>query len=199
MPRLFTSVPLPTAIADQLARFREPLPGARWLDPADYHITLCFAGDIDNRTADELAHSLARIEAYGFDLTLKGFGVFGGGDPRLLWAGIAPSPLLERLYQANERAARAAGLQPQRRAFKPHVTVARLRHARRDPIARFLQRHAVAESAPFEVDRFHLMSSKPHKGGGPYVIEQTFPLIGVLPDGEFGGAGDDWDSWSNTH
>lgn len=52
MPRLFTGIELPEDLRDDLADMEQPLPGARWIDTDDMHITLRFVGDIDNRTAD---------------------------------------------------------------------------------------------------------------------------------------------------
>jgi 2'-5' RNA ligase len=189
MPRLFTAIPLPATVVEQLSRFREPLPGARWLESENYHLTLRFAGDVDNSTASEFADNLARIQLHGFELQLVGFGVFGGDDPRVLWAGVSASPALDGLQRANEIAARAAGLPPERRHFKPHVTIARFTSTRLQAVSRFLGRHAGAVSPPFHVDRFLLMSSKPRTGGGPYVIEEEYPLLGYNWDDD-----DDYDN-----
>ena len=61
MPRLFTAIRLPADIAMQLARFKTPLPGARWVEPADYHLTLRFLGDVEIPIAREFADNLSRI------------------------------------------------------------------------------------------------------------------------------------------
>ena len=54
MPRLFTGLEIPAEIAAELSQHRGGLPGARWVDPANYHITLRFIGDIDQATARDL-------------------------------------------------------------------------------------------------------------------------------------------------
>ncbi|MET0431397.1 MAG: 2'-5' RNA ligase family protein, partial [Hyphomicrobium sp.] len=74
MPRLFTAIELPDEICDELYRLRTPLPGARWMKPENYHITLRFAGDIGNVEAREFIANLARIEPDGFELKLSGLG-----------------------------------------------------------------------------------------------------------------------------
>lgn len=178
MPRLFTGIEVPDPVREALSRLRQPLPGARWIDPENYHITLRFAGDVDNRMAAEFAHALDEIETEAFELRFSGTGTFGGSDPRSLWARIEPSPDLEALMRAHERAARAAGLQPETRKFKPHVTMARLRNTSVEAVARYLQRHGAFRTEPFPVSRFALFSSKPQVGGGPYVIEETYTLLG---------------------
>ena len=176
MPRLFTAVELPEALRERLSNLEAPLPGARWVHEDNLHITLRFAGDIDNRIADEFASALAGIEQDPFSLRLTGLGAFGGNDPRVLYANVAPSAALDAMARAHERAARNAGLPAEGRTFKGHVTLARLRHARPDTVARFLQRHGAFRSEPFAVTRFVLLSSRPKTGGGPYVEEEVFPL-----------------------
>lgn len=178
MPRLFTAIELPEGLREDLSALEAPLPGAVWTHEDNLHITLRFAGDIDNRTADEFAGELAHIELDAFSLHINGVGAFGGNDPRIIYASVAPCPQLEALARANERAARNAGLAAETRSFKPHVTLARLRRGRGEAVARFLQRHARFTSRPFAVTRFTLMSSRPKTGGGPYVEEASYPLRG---------------------
>ncbi|MGE0629955.1 MAG: RNA 2',3'-cyclic phosphodiesterase [Hyphomicrobiaceae bacterium] len=178
MPRLFTAIELPDEIIDHLSDLQQPLPGARWIDPGDFHITLRFAGDIDGRAAREFRYMLAQIEVDAFELRLETLGTFGGNDPRAVWAGVSLNPDLEALARANERAARAAGLAPETRAYKPHVTLARLRNTPPEIVARYLQRIGAFRSEPFVVTRFVLLSSKPRVGGGPYVEEESYPLRG---------------------
>ena len=182
MPRLFTGIELPDAIKEQLAALDQPLPAAKWVDADDLHITLRFFGDVSARMADELAALLAEIEVDAFELTLQGLGTFGGHDPRVIWAGVADSPGLETLARANERAARAAGLAAEPRAFKAHVTLARLRGTPPDLVARALGRIGAFRSARFPISRFVMYSSKPKVGGAPYLVDAAFPLRGAYFD-----------------
>lgn len=178
MLRLFTGIEIPSGIAQHLAMIREDLPGARWIDPGDFHITLRFAGDIDYRTADELAETLAQIRAPAMTLQLQGIGLFGGNQPRALWADLKHLPALFDLQRRHERAARQSGLLPDSRKYTPHVTIARLRGTRPGAVARFLEAHGAFTTQPFPVKRFVLFSSRPGHGGGPYVVEESYPLGG---------------------
>lgn len=178
MPRLFTALEIPDDIKAELYRLHLPLPGARWMKPEDYHLTLRFAGDIDTAHAREFADNIASIEADVFELRLSGLGAFGGNDPSSVFAEVAPSPQLEALAKAHEKAARNAGLAPDKRAFKPHVTLARLKNSQSQAVARYLTRFGGYRSEPFFVSHVALMSSKPGVGGGPYGIEEIFPLRG---------------------
>ncbi len=155
---------------------RSGLSGARWIDPENYHLTLRFIGDVDGPTARDFTHALGEIVAAPFELRLNGLGSFGGGKPRAIFAGIAPSEELETLRRANERAARDAGLPPEGRNFKPHVTLARLRRARADTVAAYLERQGGIGPQAFTVSRFVLYSSRNSVGGGPYVVEAAYSL-----------------------
>jgi 2'-5' RNA ligase len=188
MARLFTGIEIPDHIRDALAVLRQPLPGARWIDPAHFHITLRFAGDVDGRTARDLADLLAEVRGRAFELRLQGLGTFGGAEPRSIWAGVAPSDDLARLARAHERAARAAGLQPEGRTFRPHVTLARLSSSREEAVARFLGRNGAFRTEPFFVSRFVLFSSRPFVGGGPYGVEEAFMLDGGIDEESLAGA-----------
>jgi RNA 2',3'-cyclic 3'-phosphodiesterase len=179
MPRLFTAIEVPSEIADDLHHVHLPLPGARWIKPESYHITLRFIGDVSNSDAREFAANISRIEPDGFELRLAGVGVFGGDDPHAVWAAVEPNVKLEELAKLHEKAARAARLPPETRPFKPHVTLARLKHSSAEAVARFLTRYGSYRSEPFFVARTVLMSSKPMSGGGPYGIEDRFPMRGM--------------------
>ena len=185
MPRLFTAIELPEEVQDLLAELEQPLPGAKWVDTGNLHLTLRFFGDVNGGAARDLEAELNGVDTDAFEIHLTGLGVFGGDDPRVLWAGVSPSPALDALARAHERAARNAGLPPEKRPFKAHVTLARLRGASPAQAASYLSQRGMFKTAPFFVGRAVLLSSKPLVGGGPYVIEATYPLRG--------GYDGDWD------
>ena len=176
MPRLFTALEIPQEISTLLSLTRGGLSGARWIDPENYHLTLRFVGDIDAPTADEIAGSLARIVRPGFTLRLDRLDVFGGSKPRSLFAAPAASDELNQLQYEHERIMQRIGLKPEGRKFSPHVTLARLRRVRAGDAARFLAERGDFSSPLFRVERFVLMSSRDSTGGGPYVIEESYPL-----------------------
>src|SRR3954469_20761201 len=96
MPRLFTGLEIPSDVRQSLSMMRGGLPGARWIDPENYHITLRFIGDVDDVIAHEVAWMLGKVKRNAFDLKLEGLNSFGGRKPRALVASIAPtSPLIE--------------------------------------------------------------------------------------------------------
>jgi 2'-5' RNA ligase len=182
MPRLFSAIEIPRSIAERLTTLRSGLSGARWIDPENYHLTLRFIGDVDGATARDFTNALGGIDVPPFELRLRGLGSFGGNKPRAIFADLAPSESLDSLRRANERAAREAGLPPEGRNFKPHVTLARLRGARADAVAAYLERQGGVVAEPFTVNRFVLYSSRNSVGGGPYVIEAAYDLDGANGD-----------------
>src|SRR3979409_991610 len=96
MPRLFTGLEIPAEIGQTLSNLRGGLPGARWIDPENYHVTLRFIGDIDGASANEIASMLFRVNRKPFDVTLQGLSSFGGRKPRAVVASVVPSrPLIE--------------------------------------------------------------------------------------------------------
>src|SRR5205085_1902113 len=84
MPRLFTGLEIPSEIAQHLASLRGGLPGARWIDPENYHSTLRFIGDVDDVTAHEVASLLGRVHRHRFELRIEDLTSFGGRRPRAL-------------------------------------------------------------------------------------------------------------------
>ncbi|HMN87232.1 MAG TPA: RNA 2',3'-cyclic phosphodiesterase [Bauldia sp.] len=176
MPRLFTGIEIPAEIGERLALLRGGLPGARWIDRENYHLTLRFIGDIDMRSADEIADALSRVSRAGFTLRLDGIGSLGTRKPHAVVATVEGSrPLLE-LQAEHERLIQRIGLPAEQRKFTPHVTLARLRGAHPGDIATYLSVRGGFAAGPFPVTRFVLFSSRDSVGGGPYIIEEAYPL-----------------------
>jgi 2'-5' RNA ligase len=176
MPRLFTALEIPRNAAMSLSLLRGGLPGARWIDVENYHITLRFIGDVDGRTADEVVDRLDRIDRPEFSLTLNGIGSFGSKKPHSIWAGVSAAPELYALQAEIERICQRIGLPPDPRKFTPHVTLARLKASRVEDVVHYLGGRGDFQTTPFGIGRFVLLSSRDSVGGGPYLTEEVFPL-----------------------
>ncbi|KAF0224341.1 MAG: hypothetical protein FD176_1277 [Rhodospirillaceae bacterium] len=160
MIRLFVGLALPSDLAARLAALAGGIPGARWVAAHNLHVTLRFIGAVDEGMAEDLHHRLRAIHGPAFDLRLDGFGTFGGGKPRALWAGIAAHAELDSLQIRIEQAARDVGLAAETRKFTPHVTLAWLKAAPPERIAAFLAHHspfvALLPVTGFTLYRSHL-------------------------------------------
>jgi 2'-5' RNA ligase len=181
MIRLFTALEIPSDLADTLALLRGGLPGARWIDAENYHITLRFIGDIDDALANEVALILGQVRRACFDLRLGSLTSFGGRKPRALVASVDPSPALTELQAEQERLMQRIGLEPEGRKFTPHVTLARLRDSSSRQVADYLATRGLFQSRSFPVSRFVLYSSRSSVGGGPYLAEAAYPLTAREP------------------
>lgn len=177
MLRLFTGIEIPAAIGEQLSYLRGGLPGARWIDRDNYHLTLRFIGDVGMDVAEEIAAGLARVRRPAFTLTLRDVSTLGTRKPHAVVARTAPSPPLFELQSELERVMQRLGLPPETRKFTPHVTLARLRGAVSRDIATYLTLRGGFSAGPFPVDRFVLFSARNSVGGGPYVVEEAYPLV----------------------
>jgi 2'-5' RNA ligase len=176
MPRLFAGLEIPEEVGHTLSMLRGGLPGARWIDPEDYHVTLRFIGDIDAVSANEIASMLFRVNRKPFEVTVQGLQSFGGKKPRAVVASVLPSRPLIELQAELERLMRRLGFEPEGRKFTPHITLARLREATNQDVADYLSMRGYFPSKTFTAQRFVLFSARASTGGGPYVVEDSYAL-----------------------
>src|SRR5436309_2665116 len=122
MPRGFGGLAIPREVGQTLALLRGGLPGARWIDPENYHITLRFIGDIDDRLALEIAQLLDGVKRRSFDVRFGTLTSFGGRKPRAIVVGVEPIQPLVELQAELERLMQRLGLEPEGRKFTPSVS-----------------------------------------------------------------------------
>ena len=178
MLRLFVGVEFPPELKLRLSLLETALPGARWIDPGNLHLTLRFIGEITEDVAADVDEALAQLRARRFSLQLAGTGVFGGNRPHTLWVGVERDPDLISLHDKIELALIRIGLAPEPRRFAPHVTLARLRDPVLDALGHFLAAHARFRADPLPVEQFSLVASFPTKAGSVYEDQADYPLIG---------------------
>ena len=176
MPRIFIGVEIPAEVVSALAGLRGGLPGARWIDPENYHLTLRFIGDVDDAVARDVMQMLGGVTRRPFEISLNGVDQFGGKKPRAVFVAVAANGPLAELQAELERILQRIGLPPEQRKFTPHVTLARLRDSSSRDVADYLAVRGAFKSPPFPITRFILFSSRTSTGGGPYVIEAAYPL-----------------------
>lgn len=176
MHRLFVAIRPPQPILDLLIDAMDDSPDFRWQDEEQLHLTLRFVGEVDRPVADDLAAALGRIRSERFSVRIWGVGRFEQRNSGALWAGVEPREPLGALAAKVERACLAVGLEPERRAFHPHITLARWKGRRTRELASFLERRRGLASDPFEVDRFVLFESRLSRHGAHYEEAASYPL-----------------------
>jgi len=176
MLRLFVGINFPPELKLRLSVLCSGLPGAKWVDPGNFHLTLRFIGEIGEDVAADVDDALARLRARRFTLQIAGTGVFGD-KPRSLWAGIERSPELVGLRDKIEQALIRVGLPPEPRKFAPHITLARLRDPPLDKLHDFLTAHACFQTDPLAVEGFSLIASFQTKAGSIYEDQADYPLL----------------------
>jgi 2'-5' RNA ligase len=176
--RLFVALDMPWSVREQLAALSgSGIPGARWVPPENFHLTLRFIGDIPGHVARDVDDALLALRAKGFALTLTGMGTFAkGGISSALWVGVERTPALDHLRSKIETALQRCGLEPERRKFQPHVTLARLDNPAEGKVAAFVQAHNLFRSAPIPVEHFTLFSSLLCKDHAVYTPEAEYEL-----------------------
>lgn len=176
MHRLFVALRPPREIRARLLGLMGGVPGARWQDDDQLHLTLRFIGEVDARTAEDAAAALASVHAPPLDLQLSGCGMFDTrGKPNAIWAGVAPREPLAALHRKVDQALIRAGLEPERRAYQPHITLARLPGSA-GPVDRLLADHTALTSPLFCIAHMTLYESSLGHGGAVYEPVERYPL-----------------------
>ena len=175
--RLFVGLELPWELRERLALLGGGLPGARWVPSENYHLTLRFIGDTPAHRAEEIDHTLAALRAPAFSLSLAGIGTFHkGGRTTAIWARVERNPELDHLQSKIENALQRAGLEPERRRFAPHVTLARLDGSAEHKVAEFVQTRNLFRAEPVAIHHFTLFSSRLGKEQSVYTAEAEYAL-----------------------
>ncbi len=178
--RVFFALTPPQALRDAAAQLAARLaarPGGsavRWTPPENYHITLCFLGNVANEKIAELegcvAEALAGAEPFAFQLGApRAFP--SAARPRVVVLPPAPEAPLGELAQRVQRGVQQSGVRPGRDAFSAHLTLGRLR-ARRLPE---LEAPAPAAEA-WRADSVTLLRSDLGESGPDYHALATIPL-----------------------
>lgn len=178
MIRAFAALAIPEAVHHDLAILQHGLPVPRSVPPESFHLTLVFLGEIPGDQLDDVHLAFGRIAAPGFEVGLRGLGIFGGSRQRAAYVGAAPSPALDHLQAKVETAARSAGVPIQGRRFLPHVTLARL-PTRFPEAARLEQAVALRgtwAAQRFRAEDFRLYRSHLGRSGPVYEELARYPL-----------------------
>lgn len=177
--RLFSALRLHPDIVRDIARVQRGVAGARWVEESKLHITTAFYGDVSLDQAEMLDDELAQIKQKSLTLQLEGSGHFGSSEPRAIWLGVKKNDGLLALHEKCKAAARRAGLNLEKRNYRPHVTLAYLKHTPPERVIAFETRTSRFNTKPFLVDEMELISSWQKTNGGmnTYAVEAGYPFL----------------------
>jgi len=176
MHRLFVAIRLPPAVRARLLGLMGGVAGARWQNEDQLHLTVRFIGEVDRHVARDVDAALSGVHHPRFSIALNGVGAFErGGEPVTLWAGVTPQEPLQALHKKVDQALVRVGVAPDRRAYLPHVTLARLP---RDcgPVGSLVERSDEVGGPPFEVAEFCLYESRLTPEGPVYTVAERYAL-----------------------
>lgn len=190
--RVFCAVELPreirAAAAAHAARLRRDFPDARasWARPEGLHITLKFIGEVEPARVEAVSRAAgAAVEGFKtFRLSIEESGTFPPrGAARVLWLGVKDSShQLAQLQRRLEQECEAAGLPREPRAFKPHLTLARLRTPKDAQALSEAHRHTTFGPYQFEVNELLVIRSELGPGGSRYTL-LSLHSMGVKGEG----------------
>jgi RNA 2',3'-cyclic 3'-phosphodiesterase len=180
--RLFTGIDVPYQMRRNLELLLELLkPKARiaWSPLGNLHVTTKFIGEWPDERVDELKHTLRGVPVPAkCKVGIRGLGWFPNPhNPRVLYAAVQTAPELAALAHATAEACAALGLEPERREFQPHLTLARIREPQ--PLAELKQAIAQLPNDDFggwTADAFHLYHSQLRPGGSIYTKLESYPF-----------------------
>jgi 2'-5' RNA ligase len=176
MHRLFVAIRPPEFIRDLLIDAMDDSPDFRWQDEGQLHLTLRFIGEVERPLANDIADALSSIRAQRFDLRIKGVGRFEQRSSGALWAGVDPRAPVGALAAKVERSCQQVGLEPERRTYHPHITLARWTGRRTRELHDYLTRQAALSSEPFAVTGFTLFESRLSRHGAHYQEVANYDL-----------------------
>ena len=178
MYRLFVGIQPPPETFQQLLPVMHGVPGARWQQESQLHITLRFIGEVDGAVANDIASALEQLSFHPFAIALRGVGMFDArGHPDALWASVEPREPLAHLHRKIDRMCVRCGLAPDHRAYLPHMTLARMNRSA-GPVEPFLGAHADLALPPFTVSTVTLYESHLSHSGAIYRQVAQYPAQG---------------------
>jgi 2'-5' RNA ligase len=190
--RVFIAVPLPRSLLEKMAALQRQLDGqvpprsVRWVRVEGIHLTLKFLGDTSTEKLPAIKQALAAVARHAptCTFTVEGLGCFPNlHRPNIVWVGVKePTGWLEVLQNAIEEAMTHFGYSPEKRGFKPHLTLGRVdRRASRTDAAQVgaaVANATVGLLGEVSADRFDLIRSMLKPTGAEYTTLEEFPLRG---------------------
>ena len=177
MRRVFFGLEIPTEIKQRLLQVRAEVVGAKWQSIEQQHLTSLFLGSLEEEPLLAVREAVRDICLPVFKLNILGLGCFGQPhNPKYLWAGVEPEASAISLHSAIKSQVEGLGIETERRAYRPHLTLARFK---RHPgsVAQLLAQYRETFFGAFQVDEFVLFESQQGPGGSVYSVVERYPLV----------------------
>ncbi len=176
MRRVFFGLEIPAEIKDSLLQVRAEVAGAKWQSVEHMHLTLLFLGNIEEEHLLAVREVARDISLAAFALNIVGLGCFGQPyAPKYLWADVQPEAHVVSLHSAIKNQVESLGLQTERRAYRPHLTLARFKRVP-GSIEHLLDEYCKTIFGTFKVNEFVLFESQQSAAGLVYTVLERYPL-----------------------
>lgn len=177
MRRVFFGLEIPTEIKERLLQVRAELAGAKWQSAEQLHLTSLFVGSLEEEPLLAVREAARDIFLPAFALKIVGLGCFGQPHaPKFLWADVEPEASVTSLHSAIKNQVENLGIETERRAYRPHLTLARFK-GQRDSVEHLLAEYREAVFGSFTVDEFALFESQQGPAGSIYTVLERYPLV----------------------
>ncbi|MBI39388.1 MAG: RNA 2',3'-cyclic phosphodiesterase [Leptospiraceae bacterium] len=164
--RIFIALTLPDNIIQELAGLQSGLPDIRWNPPEQMHITLKFLGNVNEEMVESLSSEIQSMEFKPASVRISGVGQFAQRKaPPVLWAGLDPEDRLQEIFRSIESMANALGFSREKRAFRPHITLGRLRRSNPRRLHEYLELHHNFSTDIFLLNEVVMFSSRLNSEG----------------------------------
>jgi len=134
--RAFIAVDFPPDMIEKIGKiiqyFKKQLPknGVKWVSAEKLHLTIKFMGELPEKKLPAVRSIIqdAALTQPAFKIGIQGLGMYPNqSKPRVIWLGITGKEPLTSLHRILDHSLEEAGIQPERRKFSPHLTLARIR------------------------------------------------------------------------
>jgi 2'-5' RNA ligase len=182
--RLFLGLPIQDSVSQHLHQLCEPLQGCRWLPEEQWHLTLCFLGELEEDWIEDLSRAFEDEEIPPIEISIHRLGTFNRhGAPRVLWAAVEENPALYKWQKNIRQRLQSLGLTCESKAFQPHITLGRLQEQPSpQALSKLLEKSNAIGPVGMELEEMVLYRSTLTPDGAQYEVVQRFPDFGVDDD-----------------
>jgi RNA 2',3'-cyclic 3'-phosphodiesterase len=186
--RLFVALEIPPDVRDNLAAFLRDMRElseqrgekcVKWVRAENLHVTLKFIGEVADTKFESIRSALATVRGdTPIDIQIGGMGFFPDEDsPTVFWTGLDASTNLPVLASDIDRALATQGIAREKRAFIPHLALARFAPpGLPEKLRAAIQKNAERRFGSFCARKFHLIESKLKPTGAEYTSLASFPI-----------------------